>query len=413
MDGKGSSSSYSPPAAAAPPPFPPSPEILALPSGGESEDLVMSEVHLGCPPDFSGRHISRFTFSLPPVPQPAKAMDSSLTYLEPSSKKRKASEGNTSTAIVQVGPSLPGPTSGVTSSAQADAELLFREQQRVTLELNPLALYIRLLKDRKELGYRRSTGKNRLEMVTYEIDVPTLRTNIGAVMRHALIARYQAHTMMRQSDIVAEIDDIVPLVSDMCMSALYAKLHTLHKSYGRHPTRYTPPPCYSKDVELPLPFALAIQEFGAFETHSLKQNVVYAPTYPEGVINEGRENQIFSLAEYLSYLPTLRELGIPLKSVDPCLKNGSAWWTYKVENVHNTSDLVCTLPPSHYSDLSAIIRSCFLVPDAANCCKDIITFPQPPEDYGTRMREFHPGYCVRSFLALCHGPEEEWSFGTS
>lgn len=31
--------------------------------GGDEE--VMSEVHLGCPPGFSGSHISRFTVSLP------------------------------------------------------------------------------------------------------------------------------------------------------------------------------------------------------------------------------------------------------------------------------------------------------------------------------------------------------------
>lgn len=31
--------------------------------GGDEE--VMSEVHLGCPPGFSGPHISRFTISLP------------------------------------------------------------------------------------------------------------------------------------------------------------------------------------------------------------------------------------------------------------------------------------------------------------------------------------------------------------
>ncbi|KAA8540421.1 hypothetical protein F0562_024660 [Nyssa sinensis] len=54
------------------PPIPPSPEIVTLiPSNGSDleEDHVMSEVHLGCPPYFSGPHISRFTFSVPPEVQ--------------------------------------------------------------------------------------------------------------------------------------------------------------------------------------------------------------------------------------------------------------------------------------------------------------------------------------------------------
>lgn len=32
----------------------------------EDEDHVMSEIHLGCPPKFSGSFVSHFTFSIPP-----------------------------------------------------------------------------------------------------------------------------------------------------------------------------------------------------------------------------------------------------------------------------------------------------------------------------------------------------------
>jgi len=35
--------------------------------GGAEEEQVMSEVHLGCPPHFSGLHVSRFSFSSRPV----------------------------------------------------------------------------------------------------------------------------------------------------------------------------------------------------------------------------------------------------------------------------------------------------------------------------------------------------------
>ncbi|XAR50629.1 hypothetical protein NMG60_11004999 [Bertholletia excelsa] len=66
MEVEGEDSSLSSPLEA-PPPFLPSPETLTPSRGSWSEeDLVMSEVHLGCPPNFSGPHISHFTFSLPP-----------------------------------------------------------------------------------------------------------------------------------------------------------------------------------------------------------------------------------------------------------------------------------------------------------------------------------------------------------
>ncbi|GAB2293547.1 hypothetical protein Dimus_027754 [Dionaea muscipula] len=35
-------------------------------SGSNMEDLVMSEVHLGCPPGVSGPHLTRFTYLIPP-----------------------------------------------------------------------------------------------------------------------------------------------------------------------------------------------------------------------------------------------------------------------------------------------------------------------------------------------------------
>ncbi|KAK6148860.1 hypothetical protein DH2020_016389 [Rehmannia glutinosa] len=43
-----------------------SPSCAAEGGGGLGEEHVMSEVHLGCPPNHSGPHISNFTISLPP-----------------------------------------------------------------------------------------------------------------------------------------------------------------------------------------------------------------------------------------------------------------------------------------------------------------------------------------------------------
>jgi hypothetical protein len=65
----------------------------AVGSGGggveaTEDEQVMSEVHLGCPPGFSGLHVSRFTFSsLPigissvPVPSPCGHFVAHLTCI--------------------------------------------------------------------------------------------------------------------------------------------------------------------------------------------------------------------------------------------------------------------------------------------------------------------------------------------
>jgi hypothetical protein len=43
------------------------PTTMEAGGGGAEEEQVMSEVHLGCPPHFSGLHISRFSFSSRPL----------------------------------------------------------------------------------------------------------------------------------------------------------------------------------------------------------------------------------------------------------------------------------------------------------------------------------------------------------
>ncbi|XP_029117164.1 eukaryotic translation initiation factor 4E-1 isoform X1 [Elaeis guineensis] len=46
--------------------------------GKKEEEQVMSEVHLGCPPGFSGSYVSHFTFSLPSTDMPDERSDDQL-----------------------------------------------------------------------------------------------------------------------------------------------------------------------------------------------------------------------------------------------------------------------------------------------------------------------------------------------
>ncbi|KAL4576034.1 hypothetical protein LXL04_012122 [Taraxacum kok-saghyz] len=192
--------------------------------------------------------------------------------------------------------------------------------------------------------------------------------------------------------------------------AMYDVLTTvlIDRICGLYKTRYLSPPSYSNKIELPLPFALAIQEFGHFTTHSLQNNYLMVPTYPENTRNEGRASYDFPAAEYQSYIPTLKRLGIEMKSVDNKVISGSPWWTFKVLNLEKTPDLVCTLPRSHYSDLDAVLRSVFCFADhASGECKDVIKLPADTGDYGTLMHCMKPGLNARSFLALINDGTEE------
>lgn len=342
-----------------------------------------------------------------PAPEATIAEDASH-----SKKRPRTDPGETSMALVKVNTPSQGDKGKATSSEAKPTILMDSPQLRLVADINPLL--IKRLEARNEIGFRRLLGNKRPTFVVMELNVPYFRACITDVMTGVLRHRYHHSGSYRTSEIEAEIKDIVPYVVDMCCSALYAKFRSIHKSYGTKGTRYTTSPLYTKEIELPLPLALAIEQFGSFETHSLVKNVLIAPTFPEGVTNEGRSKTEFIATQYLAYIPTFKELGIPCKTVDTRQKTGTPWWTYRIQVVNDTADLVCMIPASHYTDLSADLRLLFLSTQGEEKkFEQLIIFPDAYKklDYGTRDREERSGSNIRTFLALCHGPEEEWTHG--
>jgi len=328
------------------------------------------------------------------------------------SKKRKYDASSSSInplALVLVPPKIPEKITD--DGARKQAELLFREHTRLTLDINPL--YTSRLEGRREIGFYHHVNGKKLDAIYFEINVREFRRCITDVLTKVLTIRYYSHGNLRDSEIATELAEIVPLTVSATMCALYAKLRSIHRAYGKLTSRYTTPPRYTKEVELPLPLAIAIQDFGTFQTSCLPTNYVFAPTYPEGTLYEGRADADFNITDYLSYIPTFRQLGLPLKTVDPVMKKGTSWWTYQVSNSDNTTDLTCILPPSLYTPLSAQIRSLFLATkENSTECSDIISFTgKTIVSFGVRLCEAPPNTNVRTFLALSHGPLEEWSNG--
>lgn len=346
------------------------------------------------------------------------AAQSSSSYkdFDPFAKKRKLSSSRTGDETGAPPENMamivaPIPQAQV-DEPQAMAELLFRERTRLALDFNPA--YVSRLEKRRELGYYANPANRRLQFTTFDLNVAEFRRCITQVMTRVLHVRYYDRSNLRATEITAEIAVIVPLTVSACMCAVYAKLRQIHRQHGRLATRYPTPPHYNKDIELPLPLALAIQELGMFQTESLEQNLLLAPTYPEATLYEGRAVDAFNITDYQTYVPTFKDLGIPCKSVDPNLKKGSAWWTYRLTNSEGTTDLLCAMPPTCYSDLAAAIRMLFLAtsdePDDTTC-SEIFNWPDNMNDFGTHLRESPPNSNTRAFLALCQGPKEEWSNG--
>eukprot|EP00262_Sarcandra_glabra_P017759 TRINITY_DN6185_c0_g1_i1.p1 TRINITY_DN6185_c0_g1~~TRINITY_DN6185_c0_g1_i1.p1 ORF type:complete len:345 (+),score=18.40 TRINITY_DN6185_c0_g1_i1:170-1204(+) len=286
-----------------------------------------------------------------------------------------------------------------------------RAFERLSLTVNPS--YLTRLRAANELGYERPFEQRRLPKRHYEIQISNLRDAMTYVLSNFIIWKQAEQGRFTIGQINSEVNEIVPICVDACMTALYAKLRTIHKQYGTYAHRFNAPATYAKDIELPLPFADAIQNFGVFETRCMKKNYVLVPVYPEGIKNEGRKNEEWHSNKYESCLPILRECGIPMKNVDTRIKFGHAWWTYKVEEAHGAYDFRCILPSLHYSDHSAILASMFFYLDRERRPVQIIRHLPDDADYGLRLREVRAGFQLRAFAALCHLPSEEWNSFTN
>lgn len=296
--------------------------------------------------------------------------------------------------------------------AQADGNastLLPREFERLALTVNPD--YVDKLRYSKTIGFARPAAQRIAAPRYYQINIVNFRNALSAVATDYLKIKFYEQGLLTYAEVDAELEELIPVLVNACMAALYSKLRNIHKSFQTYATRFNAPPSYSKEIELPLPFADAIQNFGVFSPVGTTTNYLCVPVYPEGVQNEGRSTQNWQSYTYESLSTYMRDLGIPLKSVDTRLKTGSPWWTYRREYRNGHYDLRCIFSPANYSDHSALLASVFLSKiNAQNVARDIIApLADDVLDYPVRLREIPDGFQLRAFSALCHAPREEWN----
>ncbi|GER36771.1 pheophorbide a oxygenase family protein [Striga asiatica] len=279
----------------------------------------------------------------------------------------------------------------------------------LSLTINPD--YVRKLKASNILGFQRLPAASRSTARYYTLRVDQLRSRFSYILENYLsIKLNEQEEILSFDEVTNKVNAITPIIVNACMTAVYLKLHNIHKSFQTHSTRFATPPSYTEDLELPLPFADAISQLGVFTPSGLTKNIFCVPVYPEGTENEGRSSEIWHNYDYENVMPCLRTLGIKLKSVDTKSEVGSAWWTFRHEHVYGHFDLRCIFSPVNYSDHACLLASMFIPhenPD--NDASSLIVFHNDDvPNYPCRLREIPPGFQLRAFSALCHGPREEW-----
>ncbi|CAN8308434.1 unnamed protein product [Cochlearia groenlandica] len=230
----------------------------------------------------------------------------------------------------------------------------------------------------------------------YVVNIETIRRVFADVLNKILLSKLISKCDRTIDTATTLAYKASKICSDVCVCTIYAKQRNLHRYIGTYKGRFRGESYYSKDIELPLPFAIAIENFGLFKTFSMTKHYYYVfPVFPEGNMSE----EYLNMFEYESYLPLFDEIGLPTKCMDPNKRNGTAWWTYKPMYNGDSYDLKMPYHISNYSDHSSIVATMFLShdDDDNDTCvvKPIVTPPCDDSDYGLHFRDIREGEQMR------------------
>lgn len=293
--------------------------------------------------------------------------------------------------------------------AQPDeSSLIPRTFERLALTVNPE--FLATGKARGQYGFNRTFASRNQTFRYYTINLVNFKATIVDLLTKFLTLRMREKNEWSEANIATEVDYMVPLIRDACCTALYARLRPVHRSIQEYANRFTTASVYTKDLELPLPLADAIQNFGPFTPAGIPQNYYCVPVYPENTQHEGRTDAQWRSSNYEAIIPRLKDLGIPFKSIDSRIKSGTSWWTLYPRKVGTSRDLVCIFPPINYSEHSTSVACLFLFDseDGENSLP-IINFNQDEQFWPARARDLPIGYKLRAFAALCQAPRTEWN----
>lgn len=319
---------------------------------------------------------------------------------EPAAKSTKFSD-----AIVPAGQSKDAST---VATAALPKDLLQWPIERLATQVNQV--FLDTIIQNGEGGYEVPDEQIVPTLRVYEINVTNLRNAFRSVLYTILRAKFIERGDRTATAATTLATNVSNLTADACMAALYAKLRSLHRQIYTHKGRFTDQPTYTKDVELPLPFAVAIDGIGMFRTSAMSTRFNVVPVYPENTKNEGRSSDSINFLEYKSYLAYFAEIGIPTRTIDTRVTPGNAWWTYRTSYDGDVYDLKINFPPLHFNDHLANLAIMFLGNSGADRNNaPIITTKTDDLDYGWYVKDIREGEQARAFAALCQWDPRYWN----
>jgi hypothetical protein len=196
------------------------------------------------------------------------------------------------------------------------------------------------------------------------------------------------------------------LVRGICL-ATYYKIRAVNYAFNDEGHRYMFKPKIPNPLEIPKPFALAIQMLGAVEIHSMTRRTIAVP----GLTTADAATACLATGEQL--IPALyaqaveyaKKKGLQFATVNFDVKYGSAWWLLNCPRESQIPELQVRLPESNFTESDALMHLMFCALADGSFGSPLFTLGELNNaDYGTIVRNPHAEANVSSFFAFSDEP---------
>nr|CAH2618759.1 putative coat protein [Port Orford cedar deltapartitivirus]CAI5383893.1 putative coat protein [Port Orford cedar deltapartitivirus] len=249
------------------------------------------------------------------------------------------------------------------------------------------------------------------EQPTYvEIDVDVIATCMKEIFKHETTRILKNKGVLSTSEIQRRVNSMSDTIINGCRLMIYLKMQELHFTLLDEYDKFAESYRVKDNFELPLPYALCIQQLGLVKIASLTEELHLAPTVrtqPTRFMIEPGSS--WSLSEHNEYVDYMKSLGMRFAQVNPKVKMGSTWWLYRQRQIDGILCLACPLPESNFTESGAVIHSMFFDNIEDPTGHEIADLsPIGNKFYGMMMRNPRCGIQLSSFRALCNEEHSIW-----
>ncbi|OIT06636.1 hypothetical protein A4A49_02124 [Nicotiana attenuata] len=246
--------------------------------------------------------------------------------------------------------------------------------------------------------YNRENGE--LKYVFVPVNAAEYRDGIRRSLDTVLTRAMRLKGYTDENEIEQRLAVITPhLIHGICVMT-YLKLRAVNLFIPTQGERFYNKPKTPAPFEVPVPYALAIQQLGVVEA---RKRTAFIPTLTKA---DGESTFLPASAKwnpcgYTQAVEFCKSIGLRFQSVDLSVKIGSSWWLFRPVLEGNYFELRCPLPEDNFTESGSVLHTLFLhdADDGPNnAIMDLSAIPD--KNYGSMLRNPPQGISVNSFFAI-------------